>query len=357
MIIKFMAEPLTPLVFGKPQPYKYGGYAPTHYPLPPPSTVSGMIRMAIMEFLSSQYSFDPSKWEQYKELLGDRKNYCGMDWVLIGPYIVDMENHNVYYPVPLDLVRVGEKIFLLKVRDFLDKLRGLRRAFCDSFDDDRFTPLQVAYRANMMEIMRDEETKVSGIRGEYVISTDLMKEYLNNPYSLEVDLGSRNNNIVNVDEVAKKKATVGVSLDPFKKKVKYGLTHEGYLKGLYYIVEKVWFKKGWSIFFAIHTERNEIAEKISNALDDKILRLGGEGGLVHVRKINDVKILEEEKEFTISIKEMVKLVLTSSCIFEKNYVYPSIEGLSGFMIVEDLVSGWSLAEGSRRSRLWFCFLF
>lgn len=352
MILKYMAIPLTPLVFRKPNPFGYGGYAPSRYPLPLPSTISGMIRTAILEYLSKEKSFRMSDWDNFTRFLGDKDNYSDMDWVLIGPYIIEMKTNTVYYSSPLDLINVGGTVHIIKTSNLLQKIKALRRMLYDSFDDNYFTPIPIAYLPDFVKILREGKgEKIRGIRGRYFLRTDIMAKYLDNSPSLDNIELTEDNGFIELSTVAKKKSTPGVALDAMKKNVRFGLTEEGYLKGLYYIVEKIWYDKDWAIFFAIYTGSEEVGEVINNAIENQILRLGGEGGLVNIRKCDDTKILEEESKYVRSSGKL-KLVLTSSAVMRGNSVFPTVKGLCGFMIVEDIISGWKIHINRRRRTIY-----
>lgn len=352
MIIKFLVEPQTPLVFSMPQSISLGGYARTRYPLPLPSTISGMIRTAIFEYILNSKNLSEKdlkeKWEEYEYLLGDKESYTGMNWTLIGPYIaVEDADITVYYPVPIDLFLISEhkglyfeneKLFVFKVN--WDALSGFRKMLIDCGDDTYFT---------ISPAVLGEDIRVDYSKGESkkLLSRFIHIQGMRNYLEGKIDNEDYEEVTHDFGYFAKKTEVVGVFLDPEKKTVKFEASSSGVLKGLYYTVEKIWYRKSTYIVFGIRTEDDDTARVIETALDNRILRLGGEGGLVFVRKEDNIKLLEEENKY-IEDSGKIKLILTSPAVMRGGYVYPKMKGLVGYAVSDEMYSGWRLIDNKSR---------
>ena len=114
--LELFLQPLTPLVFGRTRTLETSGITYSYYPLPPPSTVAGMIRSVILEYFCEDSSKDLLKcFKDHKNVLGNYGEYTGMGWVLVGPYLARLVGSEVkvYYPQPIDTVIIERKDCLL----------------------------------------------------------------------------------------------------------------------------------------------------------------------------------------------------------------------------------------------------
>ena len=361
----FILKPLTPLLFRKPIPFRLGGYAPT-FPLPSPSTIAGMIRSAILDYLADTRNMDVSQaFENRKDLLGEPSIYSEMSWTLIGPYLgkITDDSVEVYYPAPVDLLKMKDTY--KPCYEYKKERELIPLYIIDVKKMYKELPLNELLRVGDENKSRKSYysflplTFISGVEYESMlgkfVSKRVFERYLNNDvreiegeefikeikfeaYDGEDIIGSKTKyNPIMI------RVYSGIMLRKDTKTLDLRLS-EGKIKGMYYQFERVHLDKDWGFVFGIVTEDSDVAEDIKKALDGKILRLGGKGGLVECREI-EIKLLEFENPKYISPngRDGFKLILTAPAVLKGNVgSYPEeySDILFGYASTKRIIGGW-----------------
>lgn len=338
-ILTIRIKPLTPLVFKTMRPFLIGGYATTNI-MPMPSTIAGMLKTALMEELG--FNNAEEAFKERKDLFGTINNPNEHEWILIGPYFHNSSINITYYPKPMDLLYCGESNAYLVAR--IDLAKELSRV---EYGDENRLGLCTFYVDN------DELIELESVGA--LVSHEIILKYLSDNssksgYKIKAREISSIPEILSTEDIyekiLRKKAMAGIDLDKKTKQVVY---RGG--KGHFYSVEKLYFSNQWGFLIGIIPLRDNLIDDFQK-LDGKIVRLGGEGGLVRlVVRVgkNSYPLVERNLRLDETYDEntVLKLIVTSPTpIMEDTsgdtYDVPLIKDLKviGFHIRRTMIGGW-----------------
>lgn len=340
---KFIIYPVSrTLYFGSSLSIETGGVGYTRV-LPPPSTLAGMIRGALLSE-DPNVIFDSKLFG--KEINGDYY-YDFTGWRIIGPYLIyDGNTRVLYYPLPLLFLAKKEaekkEIVLIKpTRDHLELLKGIDASAHDyilvpnfRFTDKGIEDLDFSEGFIKMEYLMD---LLSGKRDEIEVKEE--------DFPIVI-LGSLSRKLEDAG-ILKIERTIGIGLDYKKKTIKI---EEG--RGHTYVTAKIALASQWKYFFAIIADE-DVADRIRNALDGKILRLGGRGSLVEVKEVSDVEMIEEKLWEEGFLENEFLLYFTNPAVFSDDRGLDTFDltraskgalEVKAYAIKQTLISGWSIKK-------------
>jgi len=318
-LLEVVMKPRGELLFRTPTPFSLGGYAETQ-PRPSEFGVAGMLRSATMDLAEER----GTPQNVLEKIVGRGKEYTTYDfcWKLVGPYLM-RGNGTVFYPIPFDVfVEGGEERRRLRLADWL-------------------IPQLEVVDGGLKELLAPSAFKGESARKEYwFASSKLMEEYLNGENVFD------ESDVVRGESIYRRMTHPHVKLDREMKAVEIV---EG--EGMYFAVEKLALREGWSFIAGVWLDGCEQPEldKVRDAfldLNGRIARLGGEGGLVSLEVRESKSLLEAKVEEDAEIEGRVRLVLTASAVFgngDKSSFLPGLSGVEGCACARALVGGWDYA--------------
>lgn len=367
--IPIILEPLTPLLFRTPKPFEIGGEAYTEE-WPNPSTISGMLRNAILESIlidnkKTTILFDREKFREFlvgrieefkfiakisgvkRDKEGDYFSTYDFAWRLVGPYFFDLKHNEVYYPIPMDYLPILDDLTLkIEVPDLREALDVK-----DLFELDYFGVPIVGI-----------EKEYEAIFSNYVIKSQALRSYI------KCEETTRHNCIKIVPEIIEKKITPHIELRRDTKTLR--ITRG---KGHYFIVESVNFRKDWCIVIGVIAPQ-DIA-KYFKIINGKIVRFGGEFGLVKIHIREDIKNKFIENDYVNRLSEpicencdknlLLRITFTNPGVFYENGEYvpylskintPSGHKLKliGFSMRRVIISGWDYLKNKPKDTIYGC---
>ena len=345
----FSLHPLTPLMFRTPKPFDLGESAESLY-LPQPGTIVGMIRSAIWEALNK--SFDPHELSKKPEFTGvylidgEFKTTYNFKWRLVGPYLYKYKGNDkgVYYPLPLDVFVVEQASNTCKRKRIFDLVIPHEKSMREL--SDLFGIMGSPMPATQ-KYLRELLTKKIKRMPNVFIHIDDMKRLLNIAYEERSEDHPiiKEVRIKQVRDIFRRYEEPHVKLDRQKKTVEM---YEG--KGLYFTTRRVILNEDWRIIFGLVSLEDEL-ENYFDKLNNRIARLGGEGGLVRIQEEKNIRFIEYQyfQNLDQEVDKRLKLVIASPTPLindsgDDTWYPPKLGVPRYYAIRQTLVGGWDYCK-------------